>query len=103
MRFFTGFLLISATVALAAPDRTVTRVSETFDISRIRTYEEAEQLKLRRIWQAFKKDHVLTDDGLLEPAVPGADACPDNEEAQIAFLHHVKEHAIEVDVRDFNR
>lgn len=103
MRFFTGFLLISATVALAAPDRTVTRVSETFDISRIRTYEEAEQLKLRRIWQAFKKDHVLTDDGLLEPAVPGADACPDNEEAQIAFLHHVKEHAIEVDVRDFIR
>ncbi|MDP4658956.1 MAG: trypsin-like peptidase domain-containing protein [Opitutales bacterium] len=98
-----GALLLGMTVSQAAPVRTVTRTSETVDISRIRTYEEVEQLKLRRIWQAFKQEHVLTDDGLLEPAVPGADACPDNEEAQIAFLHHVKEHAVEVDVRDFIR
>jgi S1-C subfamily serine protease len=96
-------LLLGLTISQAAPVRTVTRTSETVDISRIRTYEEAEQLKLRRIWQAFKQGHVLTDDGLFEPAVPGADACPDNEEAQIAFLHHIKEHAIEVDVRDFIR
>ena len=98
-----GALLLGMTVSQAAPVRTVTRTSETVDISRIRTYEEVEQLKLRRIWQAFKQEHVLTDDGLLEPAVPGADACPYNEEAQIAFLHHVKEHAVEVDVRDFIR
>ncbi len=98
-----GVLLLSGTIPQAAPVRTVTRTSETLDISRIRTYEEVEQLKLRRVWQAFKKGHVLTDDGVLEPAVLGADACPDNEEAQIAFLHYVKEHAIEVDVRDFIR
>ena len=96
-------MLLSGTIPQAAPVRTVTRTSETLDISRIRTYEEVEQLKLRRVWQAFKKGHVLTDDGVLEPAVLGADACPDNEEAQIAFLHYVKEHAIEVDVRDFIR
>lgn len=102
-QFLLGVLLLGVTMSQAAPVRTVTRTSETVDISRIRTYEEVEQLKLRRIWQAFKLEHVLTDDGMFEPAVPGADACPDNEEAQIAFLHHIKEHAIEVDVRDFIR
>ncbi len=102
-RHLLSFLLLGCVFSAAAPTRTITRTSETVDISRIRTYEEVEQLKLRRIWQAFKQDHVLTDDGLFEPAVPGADACPDSEEAQIAFLHHIKERSIEVDVRDFIR
>jgi S1-C subfamily serine protease len=102
-RLLVGLLLGTTVIALAGPARTITRTSETVDISRIRTYEEVEQLKLRRIWQAFKQDHVLTDAGLLEPAVPGADACPDSEEAQVAFLHHIKDHAVEVEVRDFIR
>jgi S1-C subfamily serine protease len=102
-RLFIAVLLISTAVVLAAPIKTVTRSSETFDVSRIRPYEQVEQLKLRRIWQTFKQDYVLTDDGLLEPAVPGADACPDNEEAQIAFLHHIKDHSVEVIVRDLIR
>jgi S1-C subfamily serine protease len=96
-------LLISTAVAWAAPAATVTRSSETVDISRIRSYQEVEQNKLRRIWQTFKQGHVLTDDGFFEPAVPGADACPDNQEAQIAFLHHIKEHSVEVEIRDFIR
>ncbi len=100
---YLGIIIAVAMPATAAPTRTITRTSETVDISRIRTYEEVEQQKLRRIWQAFKQEHVLTDDGLFEPAVPGADACPDSEEAQIAFLHHIKERSIEVEVRDFIR
>jgi S1-C subfamily serine protease len=100
---YIGIILATATVVTAAPTRTTTRTSETVDISRIRAYEEVEQQKLRRIWQAFKQEHVLTDEGLFEPAVPGADACPDNEEAQVAFLHHIKERSIEVEVRDFIR
>jgi S1-C subfamily serine protease len=102
-RLFLSFLLLGEVFLSAAPTRTITRTSETVDISRIRSYEEVEQLKLRRIWQAFKQNHVLTDDGMFEPAIPGADACPDTEEAQIAFLHHIKERSIEVEVRDFIR
>lgn len=98
-----GALIAGFVSVLVAAPLTVTRASETVDLYKLRPYDDSAQVKLRGIWQAFRQTYSLTDDGGFEPAIPGADACPDNTEAQNAFLHFVKEKSIEVQVTDYIR
>jgi S1-C subfamily serine protease len=100
--WFILVLLAVVSLVSAAPV-TVTRASEVVDIYKLRPYDDSAQIKLRGIWQAFRQTYTLTDDGGFEPAIPGADACPDNIEAQNAFLNFIKEKSIEVLVADYVR
>jgi S1-C subfamily serine protease len=96
-------VLLGAISLVSAAPVTVTRASEVVDIYKLRPYDDSAQMKLRGIWQAFRQTYTLTDDGGFEPAIPGADACPDNTEAQNAFLNFIKEKSIEVQVTDYVR
>ena len=101
-----GWLIIAMAMLSAsgrAAPLTVTRASEVVDIYKLRPYDDSAQMKLRGIWQAFRQTYTLTDDGGFEPAIPGADACPDSIEAQNAFLNFIKEKSIEVQVTDYVR
>lgn len=98
-----SLLAIALVSLLEGAPLTVTRASETVDLYKLRPYDDNAQMKLRGIWQAFRQQHTLTDDGGFEPAIPGADACPDSTEAQNAFLNYVKEKSIEVEVIDYVR
>ena len=103
-KIFAALSLVFAAAFLnAANTQTTTRQSETVDLYKLRPYDEIAQMKLRTVWQAFRLNYTLTDDGGFEPAIPGADACPDNQEAQIAFLHFVREKSIEVETNEFIR
>ena len=103
-KIFAALSLVFAAAFLnAANTQTTTRQSETVDLNKLRPYDEIAQMKLRTVWQAFRLNYTLTDDGGFEPAIPGADACPDNQEAQIAFLHFVKEKSIEVQTTEYIR
>ncbi len=94
---------VAWSAALSAAPLTVTRAAETVDIYKLRPYDDVAQMKLRGIWQAFRKSYSLTDDGGFEPALPGADACPDSVEAQHAFIHFIKEKSIEIQTTDYIR
>jgi S1-C subfamily serine protease len=96
-------VLLGAISLVSDAPLTVTRASEVVDIYKLRPYDDSAQMKLRGIWQAFRQTYTLTDDGGFEPAIPGADACPDNIEAQNAFLNFIKEKSIEVQVTDYVR
>jgi S1-C subfamily serine protease len=95
--------IVAWSAALSAAPLTVTRAAETVDIYKLRPYDDVAQMKLRGIWQAFRKSYSLTDDGGFEPALPGADACPDSVEAQHAFIHFIKEKSIEIQTTDYIR
>ena len=94
---------VAWSASLSAAPLTVTRAAETVDIYKLRPYDDMAQMKLRGIWQAFRKSYSLTDDGGFEPALPGADACPDSVEAQHAFIHFIKEKSIEIQTTDYIR
>jgi len=94
---------VAWSAALSAAPLTVTRAAETVDIYKLRPYDDVAQMKLRGIWQAFRLNYSLTDDGGFEPAIPGADACPDSVEAQHAFIHFIKEKSIEIQTTDYLR
>ena len=103
-KVLVGIVLWPTAIFLsAATTQTFSRHSETVDLYKLRPYDEVAQMKLRTVWQAFRLNYTLTDDGGFEPAIPGADACPDNPEAQIAFLHFVREKSIEVETIDYIR
>lgn len=83
-------------IPIFAATVTITRSSETVDLSKLSAYVTEDNNKLHLLWEAFRKQYVFTDDGFFEPIVYGADACPDNPETQRAFLNHVKEKSTEV-------
>jgi len=106
MRFIQTFVAMAAmagAVVLMGAPLTVTRASETVDLYKLRPYDDTAQMKLRGIWQSFRQAYTFTDDGGFEPAIPGADACPDSTEAQNAFLNFVKEKSIEVQTTEYIR
>lgn len=94
---------MAGSVVLMGAPVTVTRASETVDLYKLRPYDDTAQIKLRGIWQSFRQAYTFTDEGGFEPAIPGADACPDSTEAQNAFLHFVKEKSIEVQTTEYIR
>ena len=81
----------------------VTRASETLDLATLGAYVQDDRAKLNLVWEAFRKEHIFTDDGFFDPAINGADACPDNPETQRAFLNHVKTKSTQVEVTSFIR
>jgi len=81
----------------------ITRASETLDLATLGAYVQDDRAKLNLVWEAFRKEHIFTDDGFFDPAINGADACPDNPETQRAFLNHVKTKSTQVEVTSFIR
>ena len=95
--------LLFLQIAVFGATVTTTRSSETVDLARLSRYNSEDTNKLQLVWGAFRKQHVFTDDGYFEPVINGADACPDNQETQIAFLNFIKEKSTEVTVSAYIR
>jgi S1-C subfamily serine protease len=83
-------------IPIFAATVTITRTSETVDLSKLSPYLIEDKTKLHFVWEAFRKEYIFTDDGFFEPVLNGADACPDNPETQRAFLNHVKVRSTEL-------
>jgi S1-C subfamily serine protease len=105
--YFLFISLFAATGKISSSVETtyvpITRASETLDLATLGAYVQDDRAKLHLVWEAFRKEYIFTDDGFFDPAMPGADACPDNPETQRAFLNHVKTKSTQVEVTSFIR